>query len=384
MSACGPLSGVKVSDLTINVLGPVATQALGDMGADVIKVEPREGDPLRQTGPARNSGVSAFFLNMNRNKRSIMLDLKDPQEAEKLHELVDQADVFVHSMRAKAIEKLGFGHETLCARNQRLIYASAPGYSSQGPYRDRPAYDDVIQGQSGLADMMDIATGEPRFLPTVIADKFCGTQLASAISMALYARERTGMGQRVEVPMLETMLAFNLVEHLWGGTFGDGDLGYGRALSRQRRPYATQDGFLCVMPQSDVQWRDFFGICKSPQLAHDERFATLAARTRHIDALYGIVAEHLKLRTTGAWQTDLDACAIPNTPIARLAELPSDPYLRETGFFFPYEHPSEGPLVGISIPQKFSGTPASIRRAPPLLGQHNEEILGSKNREAEA
>jgi len=378
MAESGPLSGVRVIDLTINVLGPMATQTLGDMGADVIKVEPPGGDPLRQTGPARNPGMSAFFLNMNRNKQSVMLDLKNTHDAQALARLIDDADVFVHSMRTKAIEKLGFGYEALVRRNPRLVYAFAPGYSSEGPYRDRPAYDDVIQGQSGLADMMDLATGTPRFFPTVIADKYCGMQLASAIGMALFARERTGVGQKVEVPMLETMLAFNLIEHLWAGTFGeDGELGYNRVLSSQRRPYATQDGYICVMPQSDAHWRSFFKICGSPALADDSRFATLAERTRHIDMLYEIVAQNMKQRTTQTWGDALDAAEIPNTPLARLNELPQDPYLTGTGFFRPYDHPSEGRLVGMAIAQRFSGTPASIRRPPPQLGQHTQEIMRS-------
>ena len=225
-------------DLTVNVLGPLATQTLGDMGADVIKIEPPQGDPMRDTGPARHAQMSVFYLNMNRNKKSVVLDLKSPAALEALLRLVGDADVLVHSMRTQAAERLGLNYAALAARNPRLVYASAPGYSPDGPYRDRPAYDDVIQGESGLADLVHMATGVPGYLPTGVADKVCGVFLASAIGMALFSRERTGRGQQVQIPMLETMLSFNLVEHLWAGTFGDeGRLGYGRALSPQRKPY---------------------------------------------------------------------------------------------------------------------------------------------------
>jgi crotonobetainyl-CoA:carnitine CoA-transferase CaiB-like acyl-CoA transferase len=373
----GPLAGIRVVDLTINVLGPLATQVLGDMGADVVKVEPPAGDPMRQVGPARHAGMSAMFLNLNRNKRSVVLDLKNQQDAATLHRLLASADVFVHSMRPKAIERLGFGYE-VAARQPRLIYAVAPGYNSAGPRRDRPAYDDVIQGESGIADMMAAANGAPGFFPTVMADKYCGMSLASAIGMALFARERSGAGQRVEVPMLESMLAFNLVEHLWGGVFGDeGRLGYPRPLSPHRRPYATQDGHLCVMVQTDEQWRAFFKLCGSSELGADPRFSTLGARTANIAELYALVAERMQSRTTAQWQQDLDAHDIPNAPVARLQEMPLDPYLAETGFLAPYDHPSEGRLLNVAIPHKFSSTPPSFRLPPPRLGEHSQEILQS-------
>ena len=372
----GPLAGIRIVDLTINVLGPVATQVLGDMGADVIKIEPPGGDPMRGVGPARNPGMSAFFLNMNRNKRSVEMDLKEPHQAQALRQLVAGADVFVHSMRTKAIDRLGFGYADLARENPRLIYASAPGYKPDGPHRDRPSYDDVIQGESGLADMMRLANGNPAFFPTVLADKYIGTSLASAIGMALFARERTGRGQQVQVPMLETMLAFNLIEHLWSGAFGDGGaLGYHRALSPHRRPHATRDGFICVMAQSDQQWRRFFAVCGIPELAEDSRFCTLKARTENIGALYALLSENIATRTTSEWRAILDEQEIPNGPVLRLEEMPADPYLVETGFFQPYQHPTEGPLVGLAIPHVFSHTPPSVRLPPPRLGEHNAEVL---------
>jgi crotonobetainyl-CoA:carnitine CoA-transferase CaiB-like acyl-CoA transferase len=372
----GALSGVRVVDLTINVLGPVATQSLGDMGAEVLKIEAPQGDPMRETGTGRHPGMSAFYLNMNRNKKSVVLDLKRPEARDALLELVRGADVFVHSMRARAAERLGLGYAALAAINPRLVYATAPGYSPDGPQRDRPAYDDVIQGESGLAGMMESVVGMPRYLPTVAADKLCGVFLASAVGMALFARERTGQGQEVHVPMLETMLSFNLVEHLWDGVFGgDGKMGYGRALSTHRRPYATLDGHVCVLAVSDEQWRRLFAAFDRPELAQDARFATMEARTANIDALYATVAECIALRTTAQWRERFDAADLPNGAMNRLQDLPRDPYLAETGYFERYEHPSEGPLVTTAVPQRFSATPASIRLPPPRLGEHTHEVL---------
>lgn len=374
--AAGALAGVRVLDLSINVLGPVATQYLGDMGADVIKVEPPRGDPMRDTGPGRHPQMSVFYLNLNRNKKSVVLDLKQDAARQAVLRLAGNADVLVHSMRSQAAERLGLGYGALSALYPRLIYASAPGYDPQGPQRDRPAYDDVIQGESGLAGMIYMATGKPGYLPTVVADKMCGVFLGSAIGMALFARERTGRGQQVQIPMLETMLSFNLVEHLWTGTFGEeGSLGYARALSPHRRPYATRDGYICLLAVSDEQWRRLFASFEQPELSGDARFATMEARTRNINELYAIVAERIALRTTEEWRTRLDAADIPNGSMNRLQDLPADPYLRQTGFFERYEHPSEGPLVRTSIPQRFSETPGSIRLPPPRLGEHTCEVL---------
>lgn len=374
----GPLSGVRVIDLTINVLGPVATQMLGDMGADVIKIEAPDGDPMRDTGPGRSPRMSAFYLNMNRNKKSVMLDLKGPAARDVLWRMVDTADVLVHSMRPQAAARLGLTYAAAAERNPRIVFAFAPGYSPDGSNRDRPAFDDVIQGESGLAGMIYQATGKPGYLPTVAADKLCGVYLSSAIGMALYAREKTGRGQEVQVPMLETMLSFNLIEHLWTGAFGDeGSLGYGRALSPYRRPYATSDGFICLLAINDAQWKRLFGALGRPELADDPRFTGLSARTQNIDALYSIVAEELAARTTAQWRKRLDAIDIPNGAMNRLQDLPTDPYLRETGFFRTYEHPSEGTIVTTAIPLRFSATPASMRLPPPRLGEHSREVLSA-------
>lgn len=372
----GPLADVRVLDLTINVLGPVATQILGDMGADVIKIEPPQGDPMRRSGVTRNPGMSAFFLNMNRNKRSMTLDLKDPIGLETLLTLVRNADVLVHSMRPQAAKRLGIGYDDLKAISPRLIHASAPGYNPQGPFKDRPAYDDVIQGESGLADMMRLATGTPGYLPTVAADKTCGVYLAMAISMALYSRERTGKGQQVQVPMLESMLSFNLIEHLCGGIFGDAQgMGYDRALSAHRRPYKTRDGYICLLAVSDLQWQRLLTALGRADVIQDPKYSTMAERTRNINSLYGILAEIVEQFTLDHLNKVLKEADVPHGPVHRLADLFDNEYLQETGFFRRYEHPTEGEVVTTNIPYQFSGTPTRIRRVPPRLGEHTEGIL---------
>jgi crotonobetainyl-CoA:carnitine CoA-transferase CaiB-like acyl-CoA transferase len=373
----GPLNGIRVVDLTINVLGPLATQILGDMGADVIKIEAPEGDPMRHSGFSKHAGMASLFMNTNRNKRSIVLDLKRPAPLAALLRLIETADVFVHSMRPLTAERLGVSYETLSARNPRLIYAYGPGYRSDGPNRDRPAFDDVIQGESGIAAIIGRSTGEPRYVPMILADKLCGHVLASAIGMALYSRERTGKGQEVVVPMLETMLSFNLVEHLWTNFFGDDreNLGYSRILSAHRRPYPTRDGHICMLAISDDQWRRVFTVIGKPELAHNECFAELKARTQNIDALYGILAEQMKTRTTAEWRQLLDAADLPNGAVNDFRNMAEDEYLEATGFFQRYEHPTEGAMVTTSIPIQFGDTPASIRLTPPALGQHTISVL---------
>jgi len=374
----GPLTGVRVIDLTVNVLGPVATQVLGDMGADVIKVESMNGDPNRETGPGRHPGMSAMHMNVNRNKRSVTLNLKSAEGMEALMRLVEGADVFVHSMRPTAARRLGISYESILSRNPRIIYAFGPGYRQDGPNRDYPAYDDVVQGESGIAGLVGQVNGEPRFYPTVIVDKFCGYILASSIGMALYSREKTGLGQQVQVPMFETILSFNYLEHLWGAAFDppiEPGIGYVRLLTSHRRPYPTKDGYICVLAVNDDQWRRILPALGRADLVDDGRFATTAHRVRNYDELYSIVATQLKLRTTAEWHEVLDEQDIPNGPMHSLQELLHDPYLKETGFFLHYDHPSEGPAVTTAVPVAFSATPGGVHRPPPLLGEHNQEVF---------
>ena len=375
--ATGPLKGVKVVDLTINVLGPLATQILGDMGADVIKVEPPGGDPMRRLGPGHEMNMAAHFLAMNRNKRSIELDLKKPNALNSLKRLIKTADVLVLSMRASAVERLGLNYEALAAENPRLIYASATGYARHGPDKDRPAYDDVIQGESGMAGMIASANGEARFTPMALADKFCGTQLASAVGMALFAREKSGQGQEVHLPMLETMTAFNIADHFWEKALDrpGGKPGFPRMFTPHRRPYATTDGHICLLAVTNEQWTRLLPALGLDQAAQDPRFKTLEGRTENINELLGLVAERLATNTTKHWRSILDSVDIPNGTMASLEGLFEDPYLNTTGFFKRLNHPTAGPTLTSTPPIAFFKTPANIHRPQPVLGADGRAIL---------
>ena len=378
-NAGGPLAGFKVLDLTQFICGPVATQILGDYGAEVLKIEQPEGDLNRKIGPARYAGMTAMFVGMNRNKRSVVLNLKRPEALDALNRMIDGVDVFVHSMRPQAAERLGVGYAAVAARTPSIIYAYAPGYRQDGPNRDRPAYDDVIQGESGIAGITELSTGEPRYFPTVIADKFCGHILASSIGMALVHRSRTGEGQEVQVPMLETMMSFNLIEHLWTGAFDQpmGELGYERALTPYRRPFKTKDGYVCLMATSDAQWKGLFAACERPELVEDPRYVTLAERSKRFPELYQLIAGEMTKHTNAEWQKRLDAADVPNGIARRLRDLPQDPYLVATGYFHRYTHPQAGPMVTTSIPVQFSKTPARIKGPPPTLGEHTHAVLSA-------
>ena len=375
----GPLAGIRVVDLTSAVLGPVATQILGDLGADVIKIEPPDGDPIRPLGPSRHPGMGAYFLNINRNKKSVALDLKRPVAREALLRLVETADVFVHNMRLGAAERLRLDYHAVAGRNPRIVYAAATGFRKDGAYRDRPSFDDVIQGESGLAALNGGVGGEPRYVPMAVCDKICGYVLASAIGMALLHRERTGEGQEVHVPMLETMVAFNLVDHLWHGVLAEPEkgLGYPRMLTPHRRPFPTKDGHICILATTDLQSRHLFEAIDCPELADDERFCTLARRTENIGALYEIVIDRMRRRTTAEWRERLDAFDVPNGVVTDLEGLLADPYLADTGFFERVEHPSEGKMLTTAVPVMFSSSPGDgFRLPPPRLGEHTRAVLG--------
>ncbi len=373
----GPLEGVRVVDLTAMVLGPLATQLLGDMGAEVTKIEPPQGDPIRELGPARHKGMGAYFLNINRNKRSVVLDLKTAEGHEAVLQLAESADVFVHNMRLSAVARLGLDYAGVSARNPRIVYAAATGFNRNGVYRDRPSFDDVIQGESGLA-ALNGRGGEPSYFPMAVCDKFCAHVLASAIGMALFHRERTGRGQEVHVPMLETMTAFNLVDHLWHGVLAEPEkgLGYPRMMQPHWRPFPTKDGHICILATTDEQWRRFFVALELPELIADERFAHLQRRTENIALLYAIVIDRMSGRTTAEWRDRLDRSDVPNGVVNTLEDILADRYLRDTGFFQRVEHPSEGKMLTTAVPVAFSATPGeSFRRPPPRLGEHTEEVL---------
>lgn len=372
-----PLKGVRVIDLTSVVFGPLATQILGDLGADVIKIESPEGDSTRYTGPARSKDMAALFMGANRNKRSVVLDLKQESGRKILWRLVDTADVFVHSMRPQKIEKLGFSFPAVHKRNKRVVYAGLHGYRDGGEYSGKPAYDDIIQGQSGIATLMVDVAGEPRYAPTIIADKTCALAAAYAINAALFSRERTGTGEFVEVPMFETMAAFVFTEHLFGHAFvpPEGPLGYSRVLDPWRKPYPTRDGFICMMAYTDPQWAKFWVAVDRPEMARDPRFQTMGDRSRYIGDLYRIAGGSLLSKTTDEWLRLFELDEIPAARIASLDDLFGDPHLRGVDFFRFVDHPSEGPIVVTDQPAKFGGEQAMMNRLQPKLGEHTIEVM---------
>jgi crotonobetainyl-CoA:carnitine CoA-transferase CaiB-like acyl-CoA transferase len=373
----GPLSGFRVVDLTSVVFGPMATQILGDMGADIIKVEGPEGDTTRYTGPARSRDMAALFMGMNRNKRSVVLDVKKQGAKDALWKLIESADVFVHSMRPQKIEALGFSPEAVLKRCPRVVYAGLHGYLNGGPYSGRPAYDDVIQGQSGIASLMTGVAGEPRYVPLIIADKTCALAASNAITAALLARERTGRGQFVEIPMFETMAFFILAEHLYGHTFvpPEAPLGYTRLLAPWRRPYRTKDGHICMLAYTDPQWVKFWETVGKPELQQDPRFVNLAKRSQNIAELYRIAGESLLGKTTDEWLAIFQDLDIPCARIASLDEVFNDPHLAAVGLFQKATHPTEGEIVMTQLPLRFSDTKVSIDRMQPKFGEHSREIL---------
>jgi crotonobetainyl-CoA:carnitine CoA-transferase CaiB-like acyl-CoA transferase len=375
--ATGPLAGIRVIDVTTVVLGPYATQTLGDLGADVIKIETKDGDNTRHIGPGRAKGMAAYFATLNRNKRSVVLDLKNPAAKEALLRLVETADVFVHNMRAGAAKRLGLDYASLAARNARLVYASASGFRKNSSARDDPAFDDLIQGLSGAAFLNAGPDGAPRYFPTVLVDKLTGQTLASMIGMALFHRERTGVGQEVHVPMMETMVAFLLVEHFWSGVYGEPEkgLGYPRMMTPHRKPYATRDGYISVIAVSDAHWGKLFAAMGCAELIEDPRFCSIPARSEHVDALYATLTEGMQLRTTAAWLEILRAADIPCGAANTLQDLMSNAYLRETGFFTEMQHPVEGKVVLPPIAPEFSASPPNVRRLWPTLGEHTGEVL---------
>jgi crotonobetainyl-CoA:carnitine CoA-transferase CaiB-like acyl-CoA transferase len=375
--ATGPLAGIRVIDVTSIVLGPYATQMLGDLGADVVKVEGPRGDDTRWIGPSRTPGMGSYFANLNRNKRSVVLDLKQPAAKHALLRLIDGADVFVHNMRRGAAQRLGLDYATLAARNPRLIHASASGFRKGSTREDAPAFDDLIQGISGLASLNAGPDGAPRYAPTVLVDKLTGHMLASMIGMALFHRERTGQGQEVHVPMLETTLSFLLVEHLWWATLGETErgVGYPRMLTPHRRPYPTQDGFISVIASSDAQYARLLVALGRPELIDDPRFTSIAARATNVDAVLAVLTEGLRARTTDEWLAMLTAADIPCGKANSLTDLFDDDYLRDTGFFQAAEHQVEGRVTLPAIAPTFSASPPEVRRLWPTLGEHTHEVL---------
>ncbi len=377
IASAGPLEGVKVLDLSSVVLGPMTAQYLGDMGADVIKVEAPEGDITRSIGSRRSEGMGALFLANNRNKRSVVLDLKRPGGQAALRRMAAGCDVLLHSIRTASAERIGLAYAPLAALNPGLVYCHVKGFSDAGAYAGRAAYDDIVQALSGLAMLQTIAAGEPRYVPSIIADKVTAVHAAYAIVLALFHRARTGRGQEVVVPMLETMVAFNSAEHLGGCVFEppEGKMGYEPVRQGMRRPFRTKDGYLCVLPYTDTNWRRFFELSARPDLAADPRFATQSGRQRNLDLVLGELARQLAARTNAEWIALLGEADIPCAVVNDLEDLLHDPHLESTGFWRLVEHPTEGTLRLPANPIEMSASPATIRRGPPRLGEHTTEVL---------
>lgn len=370
-----PLAGLRILDLSTVIFGPLASQVLADYGAEVIKVESPEGDSTRYTGPDKEPGMAAMFLGANRSKKSVVLDLKQTAAQAALQALIATADVIMHSMRPQKLAPLGMDPVTLRARYPRLVYASLLGFLP-GPYAGRPAYDDVIQSMSGLADLMERQTGEARYLPTIAADKTCAHVAAHAILAALMQRERTGQGALVEIPMFESMVGFNLVEHFYGQHFEPplSEAGYPRVLAPWRRPYRTADGHLAMMPYTNTHWQRFFAEVGHPELASDVRFTDIAQRTRHIAELLELASGFVAQHRTSYW---IDACErleIPASPVARLGDLPQDPHLLATGFFETVHDTAMGTVRFPGVPVQFDGQRLPVGM-PPRLGEHTRPLL---------
>jgi crotonobetainyl-CoA:carnitine CoA-transferase CaiB-like acyl-CoA transferase len=387
--ATGPLKGVRVLDLTSVVFGAYATQMLGDLGADVIKVEfpggrrGGGGDIMRWAGHGQPGGpedLGPIFMTFNRNKRSLLVDLNEARGQRVIRRLIETSDVFAASVRYAGLQRLGLDYETVKALRPDIVYVHGCGYGADGPYAGEPAYDDLIQSASGLADLLPRVDGDPtpRLLPSLVADKVSGLFMAQAVLAALFHRQRTGEGQFVEIPMLECVTSFNLAEHFYGHVYDPptGPWAYTRVANPQRKPFPTKDGYIGLLPYTDQQWDLFFDAAGLGEtFGKDPRFADYRARGSHIRELYALVDEVTPTKTSAEWLALLKPLSIPVVKMNRLDDLPDDPHLDAVGLFERYAHPEAGDYIAMRPPVTYSATPANIRRHPPRLGEHTAEIL---------
>jgi crotonobetainyl-CoA:carnitine CoA-transferase CaiB-like acyl-CoA transferase len=372
-----PLSGLKVLDMTTLAMGPFAAQLLGDYGADVIKVEPLAGDPFRHTLPTHSRGMGHVYLQFNRNKRSLAIDLKAPAAQKAFHRLVAGADILVSNTRSAAMKGLGLDYEAVRAINPAIIYCAAYGFSERGPYAGRPAADDTIQAMSGLVALHNRASGSPQYAASVIADKAAGLTLSNALLAAVIHRMRTGRGQFIEVPMFETMVAFVMPEHMAGLTYDPptGPSGYSRVVNPWRRPYPTSDGYLTVLPYTTPQWQKFFRLIGRADLAEDAELADPVKRNARIQELYALIGEAMPKRSTKAWVADLLEADILFGEVLSPEDLLTDPHLAATGLFSMVDHPTEGRIRLMNPPVHSSEGNARVARLPPTLGQDSRDVL---------
>ena len=374
----GPLAGIKILDLTTVVMGPFATQILGDMGADIIKVEAPGGDNMRWVGPMKNPGMGHIHMHLNRNKRSIVLDLKKAEGREAALCLAAKSDAMIYNVRPQAMARLGLDYAAVKAVNEKIVYVGAYGFSERGAYAGKPAYDDLIQGAAGVPALSMAQGGDvPRYAPVTLGDRSVGMQTVIATVGALFHAMRTGQGQSVDVTMFESLSQFVLGDHMGGKTFVPpiGDAGYARLLAPDRRPYATSDGYLCVLIYNDKHWNNFFDAVDRPDLKRDPRFCDHTSRAANIREVYAFVAEIMLTRTTGEWRELLERADIPNMPMHTIDSLIDDTHLNGSGFLPQYEHPTEGTVRTTAPVGEWGETPLSIRRLAPHLGEHSHEIL---------
>lgn len=376
-TSTGPLAGIRVLDLTAVVLGPMATQVLADYGADVIKVESPEGDLMRANGVSRHKGMSSIFLNLNRNKRSVVVDLKSPAGRAALLRLAATCDVLVHNMRVKAITRLGLGYEAVKAVKPDIVYCVATGYGEAGAHAGQPAFDDVIQGACGLAELIGREAGRPEYPPTLLADKISGLATANAVLAAIVHKARTGEGQHVEVPMFETMVAFTMTEHMGGKTFvpATAGAGYARLVQGGRKPAPTRDGHVALLPYTTEHWQRFFKHFNRHDLAAKYDIQDRHERNRRVGELYADLRALTAQFTTAELMAACRELDIPCTEIYAIDTIDQHPHVQSVGLFQPMTHPSEGPMVAIRPTALFAGTPTRIRTPAPKLGQDTQAVL---------
>ena len=372
-----PLEGIRIIDASSILMVPYCTRLLADMGAEIIKVETLDGDNTRYIGPSKNNGMAAVFLNINRNKKSISVDLKTPEGRLIIYKLIKTSDVFVSNIRKVALEKIKLTHSDFEKLNPKIITANAVGFSSEGPYAGLPAFDDTIQAISGMAAYQGAYSDQPSYTSGATADKVTGIMLGISIIGALFSREKSGKGMELEVPMMETMVDFTLVEHLYGFNFIPPKAPpiYPRQSSPNRRPYKTKDGFVAVLPYSDEQWLRFFKLVGKDETLKDSRFSTLKSRNENIDLLYQILSNELTKKETDYWLEALKRSDIPAAKVNFPEEIFKDKHLQETNFFRETNHPSEGNLLYPKFPVEFKNTNNDETLHAPNLGENTKEIL---------
>ena len=371
----GPLAGMRILDLTSVLLGPYATKILGDLGADVIKIEPVEGEGRRVSGPRRNPGMGQTFLVLNRAKRAIAINLKEAAGRDAFLRLAATADAVVHNARVQAMVRLGLDYESVRKVKPDIAYCYAVGFGSKGRYAGRPAYDDIIQGLTAMPSLLSETAGKPVFVPINMADRVCGVYLANATLAALLHRARTGQGQQVEVPMFEMMAEMVLSEHLWDNYFVPPTKTKNRNRMFDRRPYKTRDGYICVIAGGDKMFFTFCDLIGKPELKADPRFAQRAQRAAHSKDVYDVMETALAARTSAEWLTLLTQADIPAAPVHTIESLLADPHLDDVDFFQIEEHPTEGKVRAMRTPMHFSASPAMNRRPTPHVGEHTVEVL---------